>query len=75
MFYSVNLLGFSFCVFGRVCTVYFVPSLWWNMYYLFLFALSKNVNVHSPLCSCDADSMSGKLLQCMFAEWVMTTLC
>ncbi len=39
---------------------------------MYVFALSKNVN--SPLCLCDADSMSGKLLQCMFAERVMITL-
>jgi len=40
----------------------------------FLFALSKNFIVHLQLCLCDADSMSGKLLQCMFAERVMATL-
>ena len=49
MFYSVNLLEFSVCVFGRVSTIYFIPTCFMVEYVQFIlcvFALSKNLDFH-----------------------------
>ena len=46
MFYSVNLLEFSVCVFGRVSTIYFIPTCEYVQFILCVFALSKNLDFH-----------------------------